>query len=196
MSGWRRAILRMLAARRMPSRDPRALAWEMKTRIAIAEQTWEQAAGHLHGALSIVASFAVPVAAWQVMPLRGTSIGLQRMTLPPRGIVRLPKRTFSTLPIPSSAMILFADYSCPHLRCGRFSTKLQPGRSPRYVVNQPSARWTVALCTDSLELSSFTVQTLDTLLTNPVNQPVLHGIKSVCTHAFGYFWNESPAFCG
>jgi len=48
--------------------DPhiRALAWEMKTRIAIAEQKWEQAAGHLREALSIVESFAVPVAAWQV----------------------------------------------------------------------------------------------------------------------------------
>ena len=148
------------------------------------------------GPSCLASTWSVPVAAWQVMPLHGTSTGLQRMTLPPRGIVRLPKRTFSTLPIPSSAMILFADHSCPHLRCGRFSTKLQPGRSPTYVVNQPSARWTVALCTDSLELSSFTVQTLDTLLTNPVNQPVLHGIKSVCTHAFGYFWNESPAFCG
>jgi DNA-binding winged helix-turn-helix (wHTH) protein/tetratricopeptide (TPR) repeat protein len=48
--------------------DPhiQALAWEMKTRIAIAEQAWEAAANHLHEALSIVESFAVPVAAWQV----------------------------------------------------------------------------------------------------------------------------------
>jgi len=48
--------------------DPhlQALAWEMKTRIAIAEQAWEAAADHLHEALSIVESFAVPVAAWQV----------------------------------------------------------------------------------------------------------------------------------
>ena len=48
--------------------DPhlQALAWEMKTRIAIAEQAWEAAADHLLEALSIVESFAVPVAAWQV----------------------------------------------------------------------------------------------------------------------------------
>jgi tetratricopeptide (TPR) repeat protein len=48
--------------------DPhvQALAWEMKTRIAIAEQAWEAAADHLHEALSIVESFTVPVAAWQV----------------------------------------------------------------------------------------------------------------------------------
>jgi DNA-binding winged helix-turn-helix (wHTH) protein/tetratricopeptide (TPR) repeat protein len=48
--------------------DPhvQALAWEMKTRIAIAEQAWETAADHLHEALSIVKGFAVPVAAWQV----------------------------------------------------------------------------------------------------------------------------------
>jgi tetratricopeptide (TPR) repeat protein len=48
--------------------DPhlQALAWEMKTRIAIAEQAWEAASDHLYEALSIVESFAVPVAAWQV----------------------------------------------------------------------------------------------------------------------------------
>jgi hypothetical protein len=48
--------------------DPhlQALAWEMKTRIAMAEEAWETAAGHLHEALSIVKGFAVPVAAWQV----------------------------------------------------------------------------------------------------------------------------------
>src|SRR6266851_2436258 len=48
--------------------DPhlQALAWEMKTRIAIAEQAWEAAPDHLLEALSIVESFAVPVAAWQV----------------------------------------------------------------------------------------------------------------------------------
>src|SRR5260370_33587249 len=48
--------------------DPhlQALAWEMKTRIAIAEQAGEAAADHLLEALSIVESFAVPVAAWQV----------------------------------------------------------------------------------------------------------------------------------
>ena len=48
--------------------DPhvQALAWEMKTRIAIAEQAWEAAADHLHEALSIVERFTIPVAAWQV----------------------------------------------------------------------------------------------------------------------------------
>src|SRR5262249_41041945 len=48
--------------------DPhvQALAWEMKTRIAIAEQAWEAAADHLREALSIVGRFEVPVAAWQV----------------------------------------------------------------------------------------------------------------------------------
>jgi hypothetical protein len=48
--------------------DPhvQALAWEMKTRIAIAEEAWDAAADDLHEALSIVESFAVPVAAWQV----------------------------------------------------------------------------------------------------------------------------------
>src|SRR5260370_2700776 len=42
--------------------DPhlQALAWEMKTRIAIAEQAWEAAADHLLEALSILESFAVP----------------------------------------------------------------------------------------------------------------------------------------
>jgi DNA-binding winged helix-turn-helix (wHTH) protein/tetratricopeptide (TPR) repeat protein len=48
--------------------DPhvQALAWEMKTRIAIGEEEWEVASHHLHEALSIVESFTVPVAAWQV----------------------------------------------------------------------------------------------------------------------------------
>jgi tetratricopeptide (TPR) repeat protein len=48
--------------------DPhiQALAWEMKTRIAIAEGEWKAAADHLHEALSIVERFVVPVAAWQV----------------------------------------------------------------------------------------------------------------------------------
>ena len=48
--------------------DPhvQALAWEMKTQIAIAEREWDVAADHLHEALSIVERFTVPVAAWQV----------------------------------------------------------------------------------------------------------------------------------
>jgi tetratricopeptide (TPR) repeat protein len=48
--------------------DPhlQALAWEMKTRIAIAEEAWDAAADHLREALSVVECFAVPVAAWQV----------------------------------------------------------------------------------------------------------------------------------
>src|SRR5262245_52778855 len=48
--------------------DPhvQVLAWEMQTRIAIAEQAWEAAANHLRAALSIVDRCEVPVAAWQV----------------------------------------------------------------------------------------------------------------------------------
>jgi DNA-binding winged helix-turn-helix (wHTH) protein/tetratricopeptide (TPR) repeat protein len=48
--------------------DPhvQALAWETKTRIAIAERAWDAAADHLRESLSIVERFEVPVAAWQV----------------------------------------------------------------------------------------------------------------------------------
>jgi DNA-binding winged helix-turn-helix (wHTH) protein/tetratricopeptide (TPR) repeat protein len=48
--------------------DPhlQALAWEMKTRIAMAEQAWDAAASHLRDALSLVERFEIPVAAWQV----------------------------------------------------------------------------------------------------------------------------------
>jgi tetratricopeptide (TPR) repeat protein len=48
--------------------DPhlQALAWEMQARLAMSEQAWEAAANYLHQALSVVESFAVPVAAWQV----------------------------------------------------------------------------------------------------------------------------------
>lgn len=48
--------------------DPhiQALAWEMKTLIAMGEDAWEAAAHHLREALSIVEKFEVPVAAWQV----------------------------------------------------------------------------------------------------------------------------------
>src|SRR5260221_4223059 len=67
------------------------------------------------------------------MRLRGTSIGMQRMTLPPRVTVLVPKRTSSPLRIPSQAMILFADHSCPRLLRGGFSTKHQPRPSPRDV---------------------------------------------------------------
>src|SRR5260370_19704952 len=67
------------------------------------------------------------------MRLRGTSIGMQRMTLPPRVTVLVPKRTSSPLRIPSQAMILFADHSCPRLLRGGLSTKHQPRPSPRDV---------------------------------------------------------------
>jgi len=48
--------------------DPhiQALAWEMKTRIAMAEEAWAAAADYLREALSVVGRFEVPVAAWQV----------------------------------------------------------------------------------------------------------------------------------
>src|SRR5262249_27741177 len=52
----------------LSTEDPhvQALAWEMKTRVAIAEEAWEAAAGYLREGLSIVERFEVPVAAWQV----------------------------------------------------------------------------------------------------------------------------------
>ena len=48
--------------------DPhlQALGWEMKTRIAMAEQAWDAAADYVHKALAIVKKFEAPVAAWQV----------------------------------------------------------------------------------------------------------------------------------
>lgn len=111
--------------------DPhvQALAWEMKTRIAIAEQAWEAVADHLHEALSIVESFAVQWPHGKFTLLRGTSSCMQRMRPRPRVIALLPKRISSPSPIPSWAMILFADHSCPRLPCGGFSTKHQPQRS-------------------------------------------------------------------
>jgi tetratricopeptide (TPR) repeat protein len=52
----------------MSTADPhvQALAWEMMSRIAIAERAWKAAVEHLRAALSIVERFVVPVAAWQV----------------------------------------------------------------------------------------------------------------------------------
>src|SRR5258708_16248260 len=82
------------------------------------------------------------------MRLRGTSIGMQRMTLPPRVTVLVPKRTSSPLRIPSQAMILFADHSCPRLLLGGFSTKHQPRPSPRDVFDWrfvPLNPWSVGI---------------------------------------------------
>jgi tetratricopeptide (TPR) repeat protein len=48
--------------------DPhlQALAWELKTRVAIAENDWKAAREYLQQALAIVDKFGVLVAAWQV----------------------------------------------------------------------------------------------------------------------------------
>ena len=48
--------------------DPhlQALAWEMKTRVAMAEQDWMGAREYVQQALAIVEKFEVLVAAWQV----------------------------------------------------------------------------------------------------------------------------------
>jgi hypothetical protein len=48
--------------------DPhlQALAWEMKTRVAMAEQDWMGAREHVRRALAIVEQFEILVAAWQV----------------------------------------------------------------------------------------------------------------------------------
>jgi len=50
------------------SADPQlqALAWEMKTRVAMAEKDWAGASKFIEQALAIVEKFAVPVAGWQV----------------------------------------------------------------------------------------------------------------------------------
>jgi tetratricopeptide (TPR) repeat protein len=52
----------------LSTEDPhvQTLAWEIKTRVEIAQQEWDAAANHLREALSIVERFEVPVAAWQV----------------------------------------------------------------------------------------------------------------------------------
>src|SRR5258708_11539283 len=48
--------------------DPhlQALAWEMKTRVAMAERDWMGAREYLQQAVVIVEKFEVQVAAWQV----------------------------------------------------------------------------------------------------------------------------------
>ena len=48
--------------------DPhlQALAWEMKTRVAMAEKDWAGAGKFIEQALAIVEQFGVPVAGWQV----------------------------------------------------------------------------------------------------------------------------------
>jgi DNA-binding winged helix-turn-helix (wHTH) protein/tetratricopeptide (TPR) repeat protein len=43
-----------------------ALAWEMKSRIAIAEQDWNGAREYVDQALAVLEEFEVPVAAWRV----------------------------------------------------------------------------------------------------------------------------------
>jgi tetratricopeptide (TPR) repeat protein len=43
-----------------------ALAWELKSRIAIAELNWKQADDYVHNGLAILKEFDVPVAAWQI----------------------------------------------------------------------------------------------------------------------------------
>ena len=50
------------------SADPhlQALAWEMKTRVAMTEKNWAGASKFIEQALAIVEKFAVPVAGWQV----------------------------------------------------------------------------------------------------------------------------------
>jgi hypothetical protein len=45
---------------------PQALAWEMKTRVAMAEGDWAGARECVQAALGILEKFEVPVAAWQV----------------------------------------------------------------------------------------------------------------------------------
>src|SRR5260370_24606308 len=48
--------------------DPhlQALAWDMRTRIAIANEDWGRAEDCVHKGLEIVDRFEVPVAGWQV----------------------------------------------------------------------------------------------------------------------------------
>jgi tetratricopeptide (TPR) repeat protein len=48
--------------------DPhlQALAWEIQTRVAVAEKDWRRADDCVHKALEIVHGFEVPVAGWQV----------------------------------------------------------------------------------------------------------------------------------
>jgi tetratricopeptide (TPR) repeat protein len=43
-----------------------ALAWELKSRIAITELDWKQADDYVHNGLAILKEFDVPVAAWQI----------------------------------------------------------------------------------------------------------------------------------
>jgi DNA-binding winged helix-turn-helix (wHTH) protein/tetratricopeptide (TPR) repeat protein len=46
--------------------DLQALAWELKTRVAIAGHDWSEAQGCIEQALAVVEKFEVPVAAWRV----------------------------------------------------------------------------------------------------------------------------------
>src|SRR5262249_22250802 len=48
--------------------DPnlRALAWDMKARIAMAMKDWNGAAGYIQEALAILENFDIPMATWRI----------------------------------------------------------------------------------------------------------------------------------
>jgi tetratricopeptide (TPR) repeat protein len=80
--------------------DPhvQALAWEMNTRVAMAEENWKSAEEGVHNGLAIVENQSLR---GESMLQLGTSTGTQRMSLPPRAIVVVPKQKSSPLRIPS-----------------------------------------------------------------------------------------------
>jgi len=67
LSGARREADRFLHFA-LSTADPnlQALAWEMKTRVAMAEKKWNESEECLQEALAILAKFGVPLSAWRV----------------------------------------------------------------------------------------------------------------------------------
>jgi DNA-binding winged helix-turn-helix (wHTH) protein/tetratricopeptide (TPR) repeat protein len=62
----REAELFLESALSTPNPYLRALAWEVNSRIAIAEQDWKGAQNHVKQALAVLAQFEIPLAAWRV----------------------------------------------------------------------------------------------------------------------------------
>jgi tetratricopeptide (TPR) repeat protein len=54
------------SARSTPNPFLQTLAWEMKSRIAIADEDWTRARDHVDQAFAVLEKFDVPVAAWRV----------------------------------------------------------------------------------------------------------------------------------
>ena len=122
--------------------DPnmQALAWEMKTRVAIAEKDWAVAEESIQAALAVLEKREVPMSAWRVHATAWEFYGFRRRMNQPNDIAHRRRQESKDLRTPFPIRNRSVLYSLPPHQLAGFSVPPAPADDRQKALNGRSCR--------------------------------------------------------